>query len=318
MSPKSAGKAMLALAQAGTRLIAAGERGIVQISDDNGQKWQQVATPTSATLVALRFANDKVGWAIGHMGVVLHTEDAGQTWTKQLDGLQAAALVADAAHKSGDEQYLANAERLLADGADKPFFDLYAQSASTAFVVGAFNQAFRTQDGGKTWQPWQDHIENPKAFHLHAIRKAGNALLIAGEQGLLLRSDDAGEHFKPLTSPYPGTWFGLLSTPDGHVIAYGLRGNAFVSGDAGSTWKKLQTGTQASISSATALRDGRVLLVSQAGEVLAGTLDAEGATFTALPARPGLPVADVLQAGDKQLALASLRGVVSVPLVAKP
>jgi hypothetical protein len=29
-------------------------------------------------------------------------------------------------------------------------------------------------------------------------------------------------------------------------------------------------------------------------------------------------VADVLQAGDKQLALASLRGVVSVPLVAKP
>lgn len=319
MSPKAVGKAMLAVALVGTRLVAAGERGIVLYSDDAGSHWQQAATPTSATLVALRFVDDKHGWAIGHMGVVLHTDDAGQTWTKQFDGIQAARLVADATQKSGDEKAIANAERLLAEGADKPFFDLYFENANTAIVVGAFNHAFRTTDGGKTWQPWQVHIENPKAFHLHAIRKVGNALLIAGEQGLLLRSEDAGEHFKPLASPYTGTWFGLLTTRSGHLIAYGLRGNAFISSDAGSTWKKLQTGTQVSISAATQLRDGRVVLVSQAGDVLSATLSdtADAApTFTPLAGRPGLPLADIVQSGDDHLALASLRGVVLVPLAA--
>lgn len=319
LSPKAGGKAMLALAQLGTRLVAAGERGIVQYSDDAGSHWQQVATPTSATLVALRFADDKQGWALGHMGVVLHTEDAGQTWVKQLDGIQAAKLVAEAAKKGGDEKAMAHAERLLADGADKPFFDLYVENAHTAYVVGAFNQALRTVDGGKTWQPWQEHIENPKALHLHAIRKSGNALLIVGEQGLLLRSLDGGEHFKPMPSPYAGTWFGLLTTQSGQLIAYGLRGNAFVSNDAGSTWKKLQTGTKVSISAATQLRDGRVVLVSQAGELLSAVLSdpADAApTFTPLAGRPGLPLADVTQAGDSHLALASLRGVVTVPLAA--
>lgn len=317
LSPKATAKAMLALARIGPRLVAAGERGIVLYSDDAGAHWQQAATPTSVTLVALRFADDKRGWAIGHMGVILHTEDGGQTWVKQLDGIQAASLVADAAKQGGGERALAYAERLQADGADKPFFDLYMENANTAFVVGAFNMAFRTQDGGKSWQPWQEHIENPKAFHLHAMRKTGKALLIAGEQGLLLRAAEGGEHFAPLASPYVGTWFGLLETSSGQLIAYGLRGNAFVSHDAGSHWKKLPIESVSSISAATQLHDGRVVLASQAGELLAVTLSERAdasPTVTALAGRLGLPVTDMVQATDGSLVLASLRGVVTVPL----
>ena len=313
MSPKSAGKAMLAVVQAGKRLVAAGERGIVQYSDDAGAHWQQAATPTSVTLVALRFVDDQRGWAVGHMGVVLHTQDAGQTWSKQLDGLQAARLVLEAAQKSGNEKAMARAERLLADGADKPWFDLYFENAQSGWVVGAFNQALRTHDGGKTWQPWQDHIDNPKALHLHAIRKVGSSLLLVGEQGLLLRSDDGGDQFRPLASPYTGTWFGLLATREDQVLAYGLRGNAFVSSDAGNHWTKLVTGTQVAISSATQLLDGRVLLLSQAGELLTGAADGSH-DLVHLSGRPGLPLTDVVQTDTNTVALASLRGVVMQPL----
>ncbi|WP_342619453.1 YCF48-related protein [Rhodoferax sp. GW822-FHT02A01] len=321
LSPKAAGRAMLTLARAGTRLVAAGERGIVLYSDDGGAQWKQVATPTSVTLVALRFADDKHGWAIGHMGVILHTEDGGQTWVKQLDGLHAAALVAEAARRSGDERAIARAERLLADGADKPFFDLHVENATTAIVVGAFNLAFRTGDGGTTWLPWQEHLENPKALHLHAIRKVGKALLIVGEQGLMLRSLDGGEHFQALPSPYVGSWFGLLETRGEQLIAYGLRGNAYVSADAGSHWEKLQTGTVASISAATQLGDGRVVLASQAGELLvAAQPDRAGAipTFTPMAGKAGLPLTDVVQDAHGGLALASLRGVLTTPVAAAP
>src|SRR4051812_6883490 len=87
LSAKASGAAMLALAQAGARLVAVGERGIVLLSDDNGKSWRQVATPVQVSLAAVQFVNEQSGWAVGHLGVVLHTADGGQTWRKQFDGI---------------------------------------------------------------------------------------------------------------------------------------------------------------------------------------------------------------------------------------
>jgi hypothetical protein len=38
------------------------------------------------TLTAVTFVDDKSGWAVGHDTVILHTADAGETWTKQFGG----------------------------------------------------------------------------------------------------------------------------------------------------------------------------------------------------------------------------------------
>lgn len=310
MSQKARNVALLAIVHAGKRLVTTGERGTILYSDDQGETWQQAATPTNASLVALRFADDKRGWAVGHMGIVLHTEDAGQTWTKQFDGNQAAQLALDAAQKSGDDKRIAEAQALVADGPDKPFFDLCFINDKTGFIVGAYNLAFRTNDGGKTWLEWSTHIDNPKGLHLYAMAKAGSSFYIVGEQGLVLRSDDDGQSFKTQPSPYKGTWFGITPTSDGGLVLYGLRGNAFLSQDQGKTWKQTDTGTPISISAAIELDDKRLVLVSQAGQVLVS--QAQGTSFSALPKIP-LPIAAVAQAGDG-LALATLRGVVKLPL----
>ena len=121
-SPKAAKMAILSVTRAGKRIIAAGERGIVLYSDDEGSKWTQVQTNTSASLTAMSFVNEKQGWAVGHMGIILHTTDGGQSWTKQLDGIAAAKLALDEAQKSGNERAIKDAELLVANGADKPFF----------------------------------------------------------------------------------------------------------------------------------------------------------------------------------------------------
>lgn len=306
--------ALLAVAQAGPRVLAAGERGAIVYSDDAGRHWTQAKTPTSASLTALRFVDAQHGWAVGHMGVVLTTSDGGQTWRKQLDGVAVAQAVLAAAQAGGDERALRDAKQLVADGADKPFFDLCFLDARTGYIVGAYNLIFRTDDGGDTWRPWQNHMgdSNPKGLHLYGIRWVGGALFIAGEQGLLLRSTDRGEHFEVLKSPYAGSWFGVTGLGDA-LVAYGLRGNAFRSDDQGRTWHKLATETPASISAGLELADGRLALVSQAGEVLVSA--DRGASFMRLAGAARLPLA-ALGEVPRGLVLASLRGVQTLSLTA--
>lgn len=310
MSAKAAGGVMLAVAHAGERLVAVGERGTIVTSDDNGANWIQSTVPTSVTLTALRFVDDKRGWAIGHMGIVLHTDDGGTTWTKQLDGIEAAQLFLAQAQASGDENDLRHAEYLISDGPNKPFFDLVMDRDGRGLVVGAFNLALRTTDGGQHWQPWSSHIENPEGLHLYSIARSNDATFIVGEQGLILRSTDDGENFTALESPYPGSWFGVLATRGG-LLVYGLRGNAFFSATGGDSWEALQTGTEATIDAATELRDGRLLLVAQAGELLIGAVG-RGVFATAL--KSSVPLTAAVEAGDATLILTSLRGPTSAPV----
>lgn len=313
VTPKALHAAMLAVGAAGTRLVAAGERGIILYSDDAGKSWRQAAVPVSVSLTALQFVDSRNGWAVGHQGVVLRTIDGGATWQKQLDGIQAAALVlSDATASFGPERdkAVAEAQRLVDDGPDKPFLDLYFDSPTTGYVLGAYNMMFRTVDGGATWQPWQNRVANPKGLHLYGMRGTANAIYLAGEQGLLLRSTDKGDSFSALPTPYKGSYFGLLAARGGVLLAYGLRGNAFRSTDQGATWSQVATGVQASLAAGTVTSDGALVLVSQGGDVLVSRDD--GRTFVPQPGT-ALPLAAVTQATDGALVVAGLRGLRRVP-----
>src|SRR5438552_4235956 len=66
---------MTAVALAGTRLVAVGERGTILTSEDHGASWRQQSAPVSVMLTNVQFATARTGWAVGHSGVVLVTHD---------------------------------------------------------------------------------------------------------------------------------------------------------------------------------------------------------------------------------------------------
>ena len=304
ITPRAAGAAMLAVARAGRRLVAAGERGIVRVSDHDGATWAQARVPVQVSLTALHFADARRGWAAGHLGVILRTDDGGATWTRQLDGITAAQLALAAAP---DESARQRAQRLMGEGPDKPFFDLDL-AGTRGLAVGAYGLAVETRDGGASWQPVAPaRLPNPKGLHLYAARWLGRQLFVAGEQGLLLRSSDGGESFEPLASPYKGSFFGLLPTRAGSLIAFGLRGHAFRSTDAGSSWEKLETGVPLSLSAGIERADGSLLLLAQNGDLLSSRDD--GRRFERLPAARPLPAAALAAGTGNQVVVAGLRGI---------
>lgn len=301
---------MLAVAKAGKRLVAVGERGVVLFSDDAGASWQQADVPVAVTLTALCFTDSLRGWAVGHAGVVLATSDGGKTWRRQLQGRQIAQLELEAARAGGDGRRIAQAERLVADGADKPLLTVHFWDDRRGIAVGAYGLIVGTEDGGASWQSWLGRAENPKGLHLNAIHVVGPNVYLAGEQGLLLKSTDDARSFQSLASPYKGSWFAITGQGDQLVIG-GLRGNVFWSNDGGRQWVGSQVPVPVSIAAATAMKSGALVFVNQAGQLLSSTDG--GRTLLIQRRPPGPPITALAESDDGSLVVGTFSGMHRVP-----
>jgi photosystem II stability/assembly factor-like uncharacterized protein len=248
---------LLASALADGRIVAAGEHGVVLLSDDDGKTWRQArSVPVDLTLTGLSFVDAKLGWAVGHGGVVLHTRDGGETWKLQHSDLQQ----------------------------DRPLFAVHFLDARCGVAVGLWSLVLTTADGGESWQhvaPGTPPGANKADLNLLGLFADKQGRVYAtGERGMVLRSTDQGNSWQYLPTGYAGTfWTGTAPVP-GVLLAAGLRGSIFRSTDDGATWARIESGSAASITA----------LLSRGSEVLALGLDGltlrssdAGASFTNRP-----------------------------------
>lgn len=265
-------------ARFGNRIVAVGDRGYIVFSDSNGESWERAQTPpASPLLTAVFFQDAKNGWAVGHDSVILNSTDEGKTWT----------------------------QKFSAPADQKPLMDILFTDANNGFAVGAYGQCYETTDGGKSWSPRKLTAPAPKAApakkgkaampdaadgkggdddkHLNAIIRIGeNKLLIVGEAGTILKSDDAGKTWNNVASPYKGSYFGAIQAKDGSVLIYGLRGKIFRASDASlRDWKVVDNKSVASIMGSTIMPDNTLVLAGLAGTVLVSSDN--GQTFKPLP-----------------------------------
>ncbi|TWT78255.1 Ycf48-like protein precursor [Posidoniimonas polymericola] len=67
---------------------------LIASSEDDGENWRWRQTGVSTPLNAVAFADDRRGWAVGELGVILATDDGGEHWRAQRGGkLRCATLV---------------------------------------------------------------------------------------------------------------------------------------------------------------------------------------------------------------------------------
>lgn len=308
---------------AGDRLVSVGERGTVLLSDDQGRSWRQAAVPVRVTLTSLCFATPRLGWAVGHGGVVLATKDAGETWDVQLDGRRAAEIESSEAKSAlarapDDEQVqsrMREAQGLVHDGPDKPFLDAHCFDETHVLIVGAYGLAFRTADGGASWQSAIGTMDNPRRRHLYGIVQTGNTLYIAGEQGLVLRSDDGSVTFHHLDIPAKGTFFGVVTGEPGTVVVFGLRGALYRSGDSGASWSRIAM-PPAGLTAGKRLADGRLVLADEAGHLWLSRDD--GKSFTEMRIPEGAALSGLEQASGNALVLSSMAGNLRIAFTETP
>lgn len=302
---------LMAIAAAGNRLIAVGSRGLVIASDDQGKSWTQAQVPVQSDLLAVNFPTAMDGWIAGHDGVILHSADGGRTWTKQLDGRQAAAsfkafygsLGADGAGP------LAQIEQNYKAGPALPFLDVWFEDANKGFAVGSFGMLVATSDGGKTWEPWLHRISNPQYLNLNALRGIGNDLYIVGEHGQIYQLNRSSGHFDATDSGYVGSLFGIAGNGSA-LVAFGLRGTAYRKGVGKSNrWEALTTPNEQTLAAGIVSRPGGAfVLVNAAGEFV--VLDGSGKNARLVkPKQPAMRLTGIAALNATSFVVTGLDGV---------
>lgn len=283
--------------------VAVGTFGVAIVSEDNGASWKQASVPASVTLTSVHFPTPKLGWAVGHDGLVLHSSDGGMNWEKQLDGyelneqiLQVAERIVEntrselealQADENADEYAIEDAEFMLEEaefmlegamddteaGPVRPLLDVWFKNESEGIIAGSYGMLLLTSDGGQNWSLESDRMENPEAFHLNHIQPAPDgSIFIAGESGFVFRSRDGGASWDSLEPGYEGSYFGLVISPQAEnsyeLLVYGLQGNAYRSTDQGDNWEQVDNDSRATLMTGVHLSDSSLILAGAGGAIL--------------------------------------------------
>ena len=196
------------------RGLVVGDYGKMARTDDGGATWTafhvpedtklpedvaEVVEPGDVVLYGVHWADRNHVWVVGEFGVVLHSNDGGQTFHSQTSAAEAT------------------------------LFGVYFIDLQHGWAVGMESTMMVTSDGGETWT--KIPVDAPKGFALAlyeiAINKDSQVGWAVGNNGFLLNSMDGGQTWQRVQVPVQlgSSWFRSVSIlPDGRGFAVGANG----------------------------------------------------------------------------------------------
>lgn len=215
------------------------------VSADAGASWQARQLPSDSKLRAIAFLDSRRGFVAGNGGVLLATEDGGETWRRVevpaqenltsiwftgelgwITGWNGAIL------HSGDGGKTWVRQR---SGVLQGLECVYFADEKHGWAVGWVGTVVRTSDGGRTWQlaPTGSFWAINSVFFRDA--KSGWAV---GFDGQILRSRDGGLTWEKQESPTRSWLTSVLFDSDGRGWIAAQR-ELLVSDDGGESWKQV-------------------------------------------------------------------------------
>lgn len=123
--------------------------------------WYAQASNTTNDLNGVCFLPDgRSGWAVGNAGTIVHTNDAGASWSTQLSG------------------------------ASFSLNEVWFTTSVTGFIVGNSGTVLRTRDGGASWRRLASVTASDNLFGVAFADTAHGC--VVGANGTVLRTVDAG------------------------------------------------------------------------------------------------------------------------------
>jgi len=229
------------VAAAGNKVWAVGHEGTILHSPDGGETWtQQRHDPprnqedsaefdmhAGAPLLDVLFFNELQGIAVGAYSLMLRTEDGGATWTKTDLAAPAAddgAAPVDAAGEegTGDDEWTFSEDDLMLDEEDDPHLNGIARDGNgKVIVVGERGSAFRTADGGVTWE----RLQLPYGGSMFGVVSLGNDHFAAyGLRGHVLETRDGGTTWADVPTDTELSLMGGAALDGGGLVVVGANG----------------------------------------------------------------------------------------------
>ena len=222
------------------RVYAVGHDGIVLRSDDGGLTWTRKRVQlfdrdnpdprNGAPLLDVLFTDADNGFAVGAYATLIRTRDGGETW-EYVDVLNrggAAApteeeLAADAeAPALDDESWNFDAADLALDEETDPHLNGIGRTGNgNLFIVAERGAAFRSTDGGSTWQRIQLPYEGSM---FGVIGGAGDHVLCFGLRGNVYESNDLGSTWSKRDTGTELSLMGGATGADGATVLVGGNG----------------------------------------------------------------------------------------------
>lgn len=207
--------------------------GVILKTIDGGSTWQSIKVDNILNLHSVFFSDENTGYAVGDLGKIIKTEDAGENWSIQNSG-----------------NYILN--------------DVFFINNDEGYAVGNHSKILRTEDGGTNWF----EVQSGTNKELRSIYFTDdNTGYIVGNQGIILKSENAGNTWSNVAEdPYRKSLHSIKFVDSNKGYAVGFQ-KIYKTIDSGLNWETdLNIGYQ--VNDISLVSEGPIFAVSQQGIVL--------------------------------------------------
>ncbi|MBD8525138.1 WD40/YVTN/BNR-like repeat-containing protein [Pseudomarimonas arenosa] len=228
---------LTAVAAQGDNVWAVGHDGMILHSADGGMSWTvQRSDPKreidpdeewdprqGAPLLDVFFVSELEGFAIGAYSLLLKTEDGGQNWRRvSVGGTGEEEAMDETDELAEEEDWTFTEDDLVLEEEENPHLNAIARAPSgLMLMVGERGAAFRSRDGGDTWE----RIQLPYGGSMFGLLALGDQHFVAfGLRGHILETTDGGDTWETLDTDTELSLMGGAALQNGGFVVVGANG----------------------------------------------------------------------------------------------